>query len=94
MLDALTLCASFTPTHASPTCQLALSTDLIDQQTICFRQNFIKKIEHLENLGATLTELDLRDNEIERIEGLETLRRLEMLDVSYNTIRKVSCPMH
>ena len=39
------------------------------------RQNLIKKIEGLENC-VQLTDLDLRDNEIEVIEGLETLLNL------------------
>ena len=43
----------------------------------------------MDNLGGVLRELDLRDNAIERIEGLEALTKLEILDVSYNTIRKV-----
>jgi Leucine-rich repeat (LRR) protein len=39
------------------------------------RQNLIKKIEGLATL-VNLRELDLRDNELEVIEGLETLTQL------------------
>ena len=49
----------------------------------------IKTIENLNNLGATLRELELYDNQISKLENLESLVNLEILDVSHNRIRKI-----
>jgi protein phosphatase 1 regulatory subunit 7 len=38
---------------------------------------------------STLTELDLYDNQIEQIRGLNSLVNLEILDLSYNRIRVI-----
>lgn len=38
---------------------------------------------------TTLTELDLYDNQIEQIRGLDSLVNLELLDLSYNRIRAI-----
>lgn len=38
---------------------------------------------------TTLTELDLYDNQIEQIRGLDALVNLEILDLSYNRIRAI-----
>lgn len=45
-------------------------------QTLSLRQNLIKTIENLEML-VTLKELDLYDNQICKLENLQTLKELE-----------------
>ena len=45
-------------------------------QSLCLRQNLIKKIEGL-SCVPTLTDLDLYDNQITKIENLEALVNLE-----------------
>ena len=45
-------------------------------QTLCLRQNLIKKIENLDR-NVNLMELDLYDNQITKIENLDTLVNLE-----------------
>lgn len=49
---------------------------LFSCQTLCLRQNLVKRIENLEQL-QTLRELDLYDNQIRKIENLEALVDLE-----------------
>ena len=58
-------------------------------ETLSLRWNMIKTIENLSNLGATLRELELYDNQISKLENLESLVNLEILDVSHNRIRKI-----
>ena len=58
-------------------------------ETLSLRWNMIKTIENLSCLGATLTELELYDNQISKLENLESLVNLEILDVSHNRIRKI-----
>ena len=50
---------------------------MITARYLCFRQNQISVIEHLENC-TRLVELDLRDNTIGRLQGLDTLVNLEV----------------
>ena len=52
------------------------------QQTLCFRRNLIIKIEGLDRL-VTLQELDLYDNQIEKIENLEKLTNLKYRKLIY-----------
>ncbi|KAL2112734.1 hypothetical protein VUR80DRAFT_6616 [Thermomyces stellatus] len=56
---------------------------------LCFRQNSIQTIEGLSCLAETLTELDLYDNLITRIRGLDDLTNLTSLDLSFNKIRHI-----
>ncbi|KAI3383711.1 hypothetical protein SNEBB_004134 [Seison nebaliae] len=58
-------------------------------QTICLRNNLIKQIENLTPISQTLMELDLYDNQIEKIENLGSLVHLKSLDLSYNRIKKI-----
>ena len=52
------------------------------------RTNLLKSIN--DNLLAhTLVELDLYDNQIAQIRGLDALVNLEQLDLSYNRIRSI-----
>lgn len=60
----------------------------IDVQNLCLRTNLITEINDRLNLPF-LTELDLYDNQIEKIQGLDALENLEILDFSHNRIRKI-----
>ena len=62
---------------------------LTQLETLCLRWNMIKKIENLNTLGSTLTELELYDNQITVLENLDSLVNLEILDVSHNRLRKI-----
>ncbi|KAL2314031.1 Protein phosphatase 1 regulatory subunit SDS22 [Schizosaccharomyces pombe] len=55
-------------------------------QSLCLRQNQIKKIE---SVPETLTELDLYDNLIVRIENLDNVKNLTYLDLSFNNIKTI-----
>lgn len=61
---------------------------------LCFRQNCIQEIEGLEGLAATLKELDLYDNLITRIRGIDELVNLTTLDLSFNKIRHIKHISH
>lgn len=56
---------------------------------LCLRQNTITEIEGLSSVAATLTELDLYDNLIAHIRGLEDLVHLTSLDLSFNKIKHI-----
>ncbi|KAH8750113.1 protein phosphatase-like protein PP1 regulatory subunit sds22 [Hyaloscypha finlandica] len=61
---------------------------------LCLRQNSIAEIEGLSALAATLTELDLYDNLIAHIRGLEDLLNLTSLDLSFNKIKHIKNISH
>ena len=46
-------------------------------EELCLRNNLIKKIEGLSCLASTLTNLDLYDNRLKKIENLDSLTLLE-----------------
>ncbi|KAK0400699.1 hypothetical protein QR680_015406 [Steinernema hermaphroditum] len=56
-------------------------------QELCLRQNFIKVVENLTHL--TLENLELYDNQLTEIQGLDQLVNLESLDLSHNRIHKI-----
>lgn len=56
---------------------------------ICFRQNCIQEIDGISCLAATLKDLDMYDNLITRIRGLDDLVNLTSLDLSFNKIRHI-----
>lgn len=59
-------------------------------QSLCLRQNLIKKIEGL-SCVPTLTDLDLYDNQITKIENLEALVNLEwVIFVNYNLLQGIN----
>ncbi|KAG4034660.1 hypothetical protein MFRU_002g00170 [Monilinia fructicola] len=58
-------------------------------QRLCLRQNTISTIEDLAPLAATLTDLDLYDNLIAHIRGLEDLIHLTSLDLSFNKLKHI-----
>ncbi len=61
---------------------------------LCLRQNSITEIESLSSLAATLTDLDLYDNLIAHIRGLEELTQLTNLDLSFNKIKHIKKISH
>ncbi|KIX07373.1 uncharacterized protein Z518_02026 [Rhinocladiella mackenziei CBS 650.93] len=63
-------------------------------QRLCLRQNGITSISLPASLGETLQELDLYDNLISHIKGLEDLKCLTSLDLSFNKIRHIKNVSH
>jgi len=61
---------------------------------LCLRQNLIQEIEGLACLAPTLEELDLYDNLIAHIKGLEDLVHLTSLDLSFNKIKHIKRVNH
>lgn len=61
---------------------------------LCLRQNAIAEIEELSPLSKTLKELDLYDNLIAHIRGLEDLTNLTSLDLSFNKIKHIKKISH
>ncbi|CCG81156.1 Protein phosphatase 1 regulatory subunit SDS22 [Taphrina deformans PYCC 5710] len=60
-------------------------------KTLCLRQNAITK---LQGLPSTLTELDLYDNLIGHMDGLDALHDLASLDLSFNKIKHIKQVNH
>ncbi|KAJ5157070.1 Leucine rich repeats (2 copies), partial [Penicillium canariense] len=58
-------------------------------QRLCLRQNQITRINFPPNIAETLTELDLYDNLISHIKGLDEFRDLINLDLSFNKIKHI-----
>ncbi|CAJ2500571.1 Uu.00g034240.m01.CDS01 [Anthostomella pinea] len=58
-------------------------------ERLCLRQNLVQHIEGLSGLGPTLTELDLYDNLISHVRGLDDLTKLTTLDLSFNKIKHI-----
>ncbi|KAG5981920.1 hypothetical protein E4U55_002539 [Claviceps digitariae] len=61
---------------------------------ICLRQNNIQEIEGLSPLAATLKDLDLYDNLISHMRGLDDLKHLTSLDLSFNKIKHIKNISH
>ncbi|KAK4941039.1 protein phosphatase regulatory subunit Sds22 [Elasticomyces elasticus] len=61
---------------------------------ICLRQNAITSIALPENWGEALEELDLYDNLISHLKGLENLKNLTNLDLSFNKIKHIKNVNH
>ncbi|EPE30757.1 L [Glarea lozoyensis ATCC 20868] len=61
---------------------------------LCLRQNTITEIEGFSCLAATLKELDLYDNLIAHIRGLDDLTNLTSLDLSFNKIKHIKKVNH
>ncbi|OAL39919.1 hypothetical protein AYO20_00832 [Fonsecaea nubica] len=61
---------------------------------LCLRQNAITSILLPEALGEVLEELDLYDNLISHLKGLEDLKCLKSLDLSFNKIKHIKHVNH
>ena len=53
------------------------------------RQNLLTSLNTNISLLINLTELELYDNQLTEIQGIENLINLEILDLSYNRIGKI-----
>ena len=73
----------------------ALRLDRFTQvQRLCLRQNAISSVEFPSSLGSNLVDLDLYDNLISQIKGLEDLTNLTSLDLSFNKIKHIKNVSH
>ena len=63
-------------------------------QKLCLRQNQISHIEFPPNIGSSMQEVDLYDNLISHIKGLESLVNLKSLDLSFNKIKHIKNISH
>lgn len=61
---------------------------------ICLRQNLIQDIEGVSCICNTLKELDLYDNLISHVRGLDDLVNLTVLDLSFNKIKHIKHISH
>ncbi|KAF3357508.1 hypothetical protein VdG1_03296 [Verticillium dahliae VDG1] len=61
---------------------------------LCLRQNSIQSIDGLAALAPTLQDLDLYDNLISHIRGLDELTHLTSLDLSFNKIKHIKNISH
>ncbi|GCB26791.1 protein phosphatase 1 regulatory subunit SDS22 [Aspergillus awamori] len=61
---------------------------------LCFRQNQISRIEFPTEVAKSLTELDLYDNLISHVKGLDEFENLTSLDLSFNKIKHVKNISH
>jgi protein phosphatase 1 regulatory subunit 7 len=61
---------------------------------LCLRQNSIQEIDGLSCLAGTLRELDLYDNLISHVRGLNDLTHLTSLDLSFNKIKHIKHVNH
>ncbi|KAL9610608.1 MAG: hypothetical protein Q9167_004710 [Letrouitia subvulpina] len=63
-------------------------------ERLCLRQNQISKIDFPGKFGSTMQDLDLYDNLIKHVGGLEELGRLHSLDLSFNKIKHIKNVNH
>ncbi|MCJ1253693.1 hypothetical protein MMC24_001505 [Lignoscripta atroalba] len=63
-------------------------------EKLCLRQNQISEIEFPDSVGLVLRELDLYDNLISHIRGLDKLGCLKSLDLSFNKIKHIKNVNH
>ncbi|GFF29773.1 protein phosphatase 1 regulatory subunit SDS22 [Aspergillus udagawae] len=63
-------------------------------QRICLRQNQITRIDFPSEIAPTLLELDLYDNLISHVKGLDEFRDLTSLDLSFNKIKHIKNISH
>ena len=69
-------------------------TKLIPLQKLCLRQNSISSINLPESLSTTLQDLELYDNLISHVTGLDSFTELRSLDLSYNKIKHIKRVHH
>ncbi|MCJ1309765.1 hypothetical protein MMC25_003426 [Agyrium rufum] len=63
-------------------------------EKLCLRQNEISHIEFPNNIAETLQDLDLYDNLIGHIKGLDGFHGLTSLDLSFNKIKHIKNVSH
>lgn len=64
------------------------------EQRLCLRQNQISRIALPPNVATSLLELDLYDNLISHVKGLEDAQNLTSLDLSFNKIKHIKNIAH
>ncbi|KAL7754416.1 protein phosphatase regulatory subunit Sds22 [Sorochytrium milnesiophthora] len=60
-----------------------------DVPRLSMRQNLFHKMADLSALAPALTELDLYDNRLSKVEAVKALTHLEYLDLSFNRIKTI-----
>jgi protein phosphatase 1 regulatory subunit 7 len=68
---------------------LAGLEQLTKLQVVSFRSGFIRKPSGLAHLSATLRVLELYENRLRTLEGVQGLANLETLDISYNRLGRL-----
>ena len=63
-------------------------------QRLCLRQNSITEIVLPDSIGATLKDLDLYDNLIRHLRGLDNVPHLTSLDLSFNKLKHIKNVNH
>ncbi|KAL3463366.1 NIF-domain-containing protein [Aspergillus heterothallicus] len=71
-----------------------LEDEDVEVERLCLRQNQISRIELPTSLGASLTELDLYDNLISHLKGLDDFNNLTSLDLSFNKLKHIKNISH
>ncbi|RAL17567.1 putative general stress response phosphoprotein phosphatase Psr1/2 [Aspergillus homomorphus CBS 101889] len=89
----------YSDSDAPPVEEIQADEDLlededVDTERLCFRQNQITRIEFPTNVAKSLTELDLYDNLISHIKGLDEFENLTSLDLSFNKIKHIKNIAH
>lgn len=64
------------------------------KQRICFRQNQISRIAFPPEIANNLVDLDLYDNLISHVKGLDDFHNLTSLDLSFNKIKHIKNVSH
>ena len=85
-------CSSTTSILTDPACHACMQTD--DEQRLCLRQNQISRISIPGEIAPRLVDLDLYDNLIAHVKGLDELRALTSLDLSFNKIKHIKNVAH
>ncbi|KAB8233692.1 putative general stress response phosphoprotein phosphatase Psr1/2 [Aspergillus alliaceus] len=89
----------YTDEDAPPVEEIEADEDLLededrDTERICLRQNQISRITFPPEIAATLVELDLYDNLISHVKGLDEFKELTSLDLSFNKIKHIKNISH
>ncbi|KAL5339104.1 hypothetical protein BJX70DRAFT_388180 [Aspergillus crustosus] len=89
----------YSDSDAPPVEEINADEDLLededkDVERLCLRQNQISRIELPSELGETLQELDLYDNLISHLKGLDEFENLTSLDLSFNKLKHIKNISH
>ncbi|RAK72594.1 NIF-domain-containing protein [Aspergillus fijiensis CBS 313.89] len=89
----------YSDSDAPPVEEIQADEDLlededVDTERICLRQNQISRIDFPTPVAKSLTELDLYDNLISHIKGLDEFENLTCLDLSFNKIKHIKNVAH